>query len=181
MGFVAGEIDTCGRADAAIAMLAGAPGFAEQPLRTACAYWEALHNAPVLATRGGELAAVLYELGRYDEAAEWIQVASDSAGDDDLDAALTRKPVEAKLLARQGDAASGERLARETVSLAERTDALNRHADALLALAEVLELTGPEGAGREQVLQALGLYERKGNVAAARLAQRRLPTAGAAP
>jgi hypothetical protein len=67
------------------------------------------------------------------------------------------------------------------VSLVERTDALNRHADALVALAEVLELAGSEDEGREYLKQALALYERKGNVAAARLARLRLPIAGVAP
>jgi predicted Zn-dependent protease len=67
------------------------------------------------------------------------------------------------------------------VSLAERTDALNRHADALVALAEVLELAGSEDEARGFLNEALALYERKGNVAAARRARRRLPIAGVAP
>ena len=47
--------------------------------------------------------------GSYDEASEWIRLARESAGGDDLDAALTRKPIEAKLLARQGSLEKAER------------------------------------------------------------------------
>jgi DNA-binding SARP family transcriptional activator len=179
LGLTAGVVDNCGRATAAIELLAGRPELAERSLREVCAFWQELHNAPVLATRAAELAGVLYEQGRYDEAGEWVRVASESAGDDDLDAALTTQPVEAKLLARLGDTRNAERLARATVSLVERTDALNRQADALLALAEILELAGSEDEGRESLNQALALYERKGNVAAGAHA-RRLPMAGLA-
>jgi DNA-binding SARP family transcriptional activator len=175
LGLMSGVVDDCGRIMGAIELLAGCPVVAEGSLREACASLEELHNTPVLATRAAELAAALYEQGRYDEAAEWVRVASESAGDDDLDAALTRQPVEAKLLARLGDARGAERLARATVNLVERTDALNRHADALLALAEILDLAGSEDEGGECMKRALTLYERKGNVAGARLARERLP------
>ena len=47
-----------------------------------------------------------------------------------------------KLLARRGELEEGERLAREAVALAEETDMLNVHGDALLDLAEVLALAG---------------------------------------
>jgi hypothetical protein len=62
------------------------------------------------------------------------------------------------------------------VELAERTDALNRRAEALLALTEVLASAGAEE-GPEHLQHALALYERKGNLAAAR----RLQVAGVAP
>jgi DNA-binding SARP family transcriptional activator len=181
LGLVAAVVDNCGRASGAIELLAGSPEAAERSLRDACASVQERHETPVLATRAAELAAPLYEQGRYEEAAEWVRLARESAGDDDLDAALTRQPIEAKLLARLGDPQAAERLASATVRLAERTDALNRHAEALLALAEALDLAGSEDEAREYVKQALALYERKGNVAAARLARRRLPIAGVAP
>jgi tetratricopeptide (TPR) repeat protein len=120
-----------------------------------------------LATWGAELAGVLYEARHYDEAVEWLRVAGDSAGDDDLDAMLARQPVEAKMLARHGRIDEAERLARTTVDLAARTDALNRCAESLLALADVLELAGSDGESRDCVEQALRLYKQKGNVAAA--------------
>jgi phage shock protein A len=58
-------------------------------------------------------------------------------------------------------------VARATLDLAGRTDALNRRAESLLALAEVLEQAGDEQEAQQHVATALGLYEQKGNVAAA--------------
>ena len=42
-----------------------------------------------------------------------------------------------------------------------QTDALNRHAEALLALAEILERVGSKGEADDLVNQALALYDRK--------------------
>ncbi len=67
-----------------------------------------------------------------------------------------------KLLARRGEFQEGERLAREAVALAEETDMLNAHADALIDLAEVLALAGQDA--RAELGQALALYEGKGNL-----------------
>jgi tetratricopeptide (TPR) repeat protein len=180
LGLKAGVVDVCGRTTGAIELLANRPDVAERSLRDACALLQERHETAVLATRAAELAATLCEQGRYDEAAEWVRVASENAGEDDLDAALTRQPVEAKLLARRGEAGAAEQLARATVKLAERTDALNRHAEALLALTEVLASTGSDESPAH-LQHALALYERKGNLAAARLAARRMQVAGAAP
>jgi DNA-binding SARP family transcriptional activator len=160
-------VDSCGRASAAIELAAGFPDIAEQSLRDACTFLQETHQTSVLATRGAELANALYEQGRYDEASEWVRIAREDAGQDDLDAALTRQPVEAKVHARQGRIDEAERVARATVDLAGRTDALNRRAESLLALAEVLELAGDEQEAQQHVATALGLYEQKGNVAAA--------------
>jgi tetratricopeptide (TPR) repeat protein len=134
----------------------------------------------VLATRAAELAAALYDLGRYDEAYEWIRVARESAGDDDLDAALTRNPIEAKLLVRQGKLDKAQVLARGTLELVSETDELNRHAEALLALAEILEHAGSKREAENLINQALSLYDKKENAAAAARVRRGLPTATAA-
>jgi hypothetical protein len=84
--------------------------------------------------------------------------------------------VEAKVLARQGHLAEAERLARATLGLVEQTDALSRHADALLALAEVLELGGSQQEAEAAVNEALVLYDKKGSPAAAARVRARLPT-----
>jgi hypothetical protein len=96
-----------------------------------------------------------------------MRLSRDSVGEDDLDAILTRQPVEAMLAARQGRINEGERLAHSTVELAQKTDSPAFRAASLLALAEVLELAGALENGRDHVDAALALYEQKGNVAAA--------------
>jgi hypothetical protein len=64
------------------------------------------------------------------------------------------------VLARLGRRAEAEPVARSAVALAETTDFLNVHADALRDLAEVL---GPAG-GADAAAEARDLYARKGNV-----------------
>jgi hypothetical protein len=74
------------------------------------------------------------------------------------------RQVRGKVLARRGELQEGERLVREAVALAEETDMLNSHADALIDLAEVLALAGQDP--RAELDRALALYERKGSDAA---------------
>jgi DNA-binding SARP family transcriptional activator len=174
LGLTTAAVDQCGRAVAMIELLAGMPEVAERELRKACALLQEQHQTAVLATRAAELAVALYDQGRYDEAAEWSHLARESAGGDDLDAALTRQPVEAKLLARQGELGEAERLGCATLELVSRTDALNRHAEALLALGEILERAGSKLEAEERITQALALYDTKGNEAAAARLRRRL-------
>ena len=179
LGLRTAAVDTCGRAIAAIELAEGFPDRAERSLRAACALLQEIQWSSVLATRAAELANALYEQGRYGEASEWLGVARECAGEDDLDATLTRQPVEAKVRARQEDFAEAERLAREAVDLAAGTDALNRRAESLLALAEVLELAGAQLEAAERRADALALYGLKGNVAAAaRVRKREEPSAG---
>jgi DNA-binding SARP family transcriptional activator len=159
--------DTCPRAAAAIELAAGDPESAERSLREACTYLQERKELPVLATRAAELANVLYVARRYDDAAAWARIARDSAGADDLDAALTRHPVEAMLCAREGHLDDADKMARATVELAMTTDSPIWRAEALLALAEVLELAGAAAKAREHIDAALALYAQKGNTAAA--------------
>ena len=75
--------------------------------------------------------------------------------------------VRAKLLARRGDVEAAERLAREATSRAARTDFLDLRAHAVADLAEVLRLAGRSEESAAAVQEAIRLYERKGNTAAA--------------
>jgi hypothetical protein len=62
---------------------------------------------------------------------------------------------------------AGERLAREAVAIAEGTDFLTMHGDALVSQAIVAQLAGRRGEAQPLVDRALELYAAKGNVAAA--------------
>ena len=68
------------------------------------------------------------------------------------------------MLARRGAHPEAEALAREAVALVEPTDALTDRGDALLALAEILELRGDRPAAATAAREALALYDRKGAV-----------------
>ena len=68
------------------------------------------------------------------------------------------------MLARRGETERGEALAREAVSLLERTDMLDEQADALLDLARVLDLAGRRDETTAVLADAIDRYERKQNL-----------------
>jgi len=155
--------DSYGRVAGAIEVLAGQLDAAEQVLRESCRLLEESGLTSTFASRAGELAAVLYARGSYDEARAWTMTAEDAASVDDLDARLAWQPVRAKLLARTGDRERAQSLALGAVELAERTDALNLRARVRLDLAEVLRLAGQEREAAAAVDRARSEYEQKGN------------------
>ena len=77
------------------------------------------------------------------------------------------RSVRAKVLAGRVHAAEAEELAREAVRLIRTTDAPVMQADALLDLAEVLHRSARPEEARAVAAEAKGLYELKGNTAAA--------------
>jgi len=170
LGLTSAAGDDCSRVLGFIELLAGAPGLAEEHFRRSCEMLRDRHQTQVLATRAGELAAAFYAEGRYDEAASWVALAEETAGRDDLDAALAWQPVAAMLTARRGATEKAERRIRD-VMLDTPDGALTHRAATFLALAEILQLAGRS---RESVIAmetALALFEQKGNVAGASLAR----------
>ena len=75
--------------------------------------------------------------------------------------------MQAKLLAQRGDFENAERLAREAIELAARTDFLEVHARALDDFAEVLRLAGRPQESLAELEHAIRLHEQKGNVVSA--------------
>jgi hypothetical protein len=73
-----------------------------------------------------------------------------------------------------GRVETAEALAREAVALAEQTDLVNFHADALADLAHVVELAERPAEARAILDDALDLYEQKGNVVSASRIQARM-------
>jgi tetratricopeptide (TPR) repeat protein len=119
------------------------------------------------------LAEVLHLLGRDQEALRFTEEVEATAWVDIPEQFLWRK-ARAKVLAAQGDVEQAERLAREAVALAARTDHLEEHADALMTLAEVLRRAGRAAEATPALEEALRLYERKGNTVLAARAREAL-------
>ena len=84
------------------------------------------------------------------------------------------RQVRAKVLARRGEHAEAEQLAREAVAIGDGTDALNWQGDAYADLAEVLLLSGKPDEAAAALEQALDRYERKENLVMARRIRDRL-------
>jgi tetratricopeptide (TPR) repeat protein len=171
LGLHGAEKDDCERMLGFVSLLAGDPAAGAEHLRRACLGIREHGQAQVLATRAGELANALYANARFDEAEEWVRVAQDCAGDDDLDAALAWTPVAARLDARRGAPTQGRDRLHELLRVTP-PDALHHRAEALHALSEVLRLSGCTEEAGEALATAVELYERKGNVAAVHLLQR---------
>jgi len=118
---------------------------------------------PFRATSAAWLARALVELGRDDEALELTHESEELTSEDDITAQVPWRGARAKILARRGATEEAERIAREGVAIAERTDWLNLRGHALMDLAEVLRLMGRADEARENVQQAAQLFEQKGN------------------
>ena len=166
-----------------VEMLAGDPAAAERDLRRDFDALTDMGEAYLLSTIAGELARAVYAQGRVGEAEELSRIAEQFSAADDVTSQALWRSVRAKALALRGDSDSALELAGEAVALLRATDALVRQADALVDEAEVLGLLGRGGAARERLHEAIRLFERKGNVAAAeqaRSALRLLPATAAA-
>jgi hypothetical protein len=74
---------------------------------------------------------------------------------------------EAELAAHAGAIAAGERLARRSVEVADSIDAPNVGASAYVSASRVLALAGLGQEAETARATAVGLYQAKGNVAAA--------------
>jgi len=157
-----------------VEMHAGDPVAGERALRRSCELLEQMGERSYLSTHAGWLGQALWALGRYDEAEDWAEKARALGASDDVITQMLWRQVCAKVFAHRSDLEEAERLAREAVALAEETDQLNSHGDALVDLAEVLELARRRDEAAADVEKALTLYERKGDVVMAERARTRL-------
>jgi len=149
-----------------IHLLAGDVPLAEATFRKLCEELEEMRGYSHLASRAGDLAEVLYALGRFDEAYEWTELAETHSAADDVDAQIRWMPVRAKMDARRGAVEGAMTRAHDAVRLAQTTDALNCHAKTLLDFGEVMLLADRADDARTAFTTALDLYAEKGNLVA---------------
>jgi ATP/maltotriose-dependent transcriptional regulator MalT len=159
---------------AEIAMLAGDHEAAVHYLRRSCESLEARGMRNVLSSTAPQLGRALCALGRSDEAAPLAQLGRQLAAEHDVWAQMLWRQAQALVDAASGKHAEAERLAREAVAIAERTDGLNLQGDPLCDLAEVLAAVGRTDEAAATLEQALERYERKQNVPMAERVRARL-------
>jgi class 3 adenylate cyclase/tetratricopeptide (TPR) repeat protein len=155
---------TTGHSAVDVELLAGDPAAAAELGERGCRLFEELGEQSYLSTAAGKLAQALYALDRLEEADAWAGRAAELGASDDAITQMLSGQVRAKVLARRGEHAEAERLAREAVALAGQTDYLNAQGDAYADLAEVLSLAGRPQEAAEAREQALARFERKGNI-----------------
>jgi predicted ATPase len=152
---------------ARIELLAGDLRTAEDELRRAERTLTALGERYFLPSVTVLLAHVVYAQGRADEADDISRRAEQLADADDVESQVAWRSVRAKVLAGRDQADEAERLARDAVRLVRTTDSPCMQADALLDLAEVLRRSVRLEEARAAAAEAVGLYEVKGDTAAA--------------
>jgi class 3 adenylate cyclase len=135
---------------------------------------EELGDPGFLSNAAGTLALAIYALDRLDEADAWARRAEELGSSDDADKEMLWRRVRAKVLARHGEHADGERLALEAVAICDETDRLDAQGDVYADLAEVLLLADRAEGAAAALEQALERYERKGNLVSTRRVRARL-------
>jgi class 3 adenylate cyclase/tetratricopeptide (TPR) repeat protein len=163
---------------ALVAMLADDPGEAERCLRADYERLERIGETGFLSTTAALLARAVEAQERPEEAYALTEVAERTGAEDDLATQTWWRSARARILAATGRAAEAERLARDSVAIAEQTDWPNCQADAVVDLAFALGRAGRSDEATGELVRALGLYERKGNLvgAAKTRGQLALPT-----
>jgi tetratricopeptide (TPR) repeat protein len=147
-----------------IETLAGNLEAAEREIRHGCELWEAAGERAYLSTFAGGLAKTLAALGRLDEAEEWAGRSAGLGACDDVATQMLWREAQANVHALRGEPAEAERLAREAVSLTGSTDDAIFGPDTWVTLGEVLALGGKTDEAAAALEEALGRYERKGNL-----------------
>jgi class 3 adenylate cyclase/tetratricopeptide (TPR) repeat protein len=158
-----------------VAMLAGDLSMAETELRRGFDILERIGDIGHRVSLAADLSLVLLESeGREREILEIADASEPFVIEDDVDAQVRWKAARGRALARLGDAAEGNRLARESVARAWRTDYCELRGLSQVALAEVLRLSGRSEEAAEALEKAVAVYQAKGNVVLAAATGRRL-------
>jgi tetratricopeptide (TPR) repeat protein len=147
-----------------IELLAGDAEAAERELRKGFEILSAAGARGPLAPQAAMLAsALLAQGGRGEEAAELLALAEDGLSSEDLPSQIVVSVVRSHAATHAGDAEVARASALTAIDVAQRTDALNLTAEAYAALAS----SGRLDEAATALDQALDLYRRKGNTAAA--------------
>ena len=166
------------REAADVETLAHDPQAAEAILRPALGRYEEIGEQAAYSTHAGFLAHVLYDQGRFDEAAAFVTRCQETAPADDLMSQELWRSALARIAAREGDDATALQLAEDALALLAATDWLIDRADRFADLAEVHALAGRAAEAGAALDQADDLYRRKGSVAGLNLTRARRAALG---
>jgi class 3 adenylate cyclase/tetratricopeptide (TPR) repeat protein len=146
-----------------VELLAGDAERALEAGRAGIDHLERAGETGWLSTLLGYTAEALYRLGRDDEAWELTVQAEEAGAEDDVMTLMLVRQLRGKLLARRGEFADAERLAREAVALSRGEEDPLHHADSLFDLGLVLVAAGKGEDALEALAGARSSYDRKGN------------------
>ena len=136
VGFMRANVEVfgCGRVEA----MTGDLQAAERTTRAVAGRAAEIADHWFYVLASNDLARVVCDLGRPAESLEILEESEQHAAPPDIEVVVKRVTTRALALARLGQLEEAETVAREAVALVSKTDFLGYHAEALLALAEVL-------------------------------------------
>jgi class 3 adenylate cyclase len=146
-----------------VGMVAGDLEQAGREAEVGIAIQQEIGETGVLSTLAAMLAETRVRQGRLDEAEEASRMSEETASVDDVTSQIMWRAARGQVHARRGDVESGERLAREAVDIAEKTDFTYLQAASLEALAVVLSLAGRPTDARVALEAARERYGAKGD------------------
>ena len=158
----------------ALEVIAGDFEAAEVAFRSGCEVLTELGEKGTLSTMAGNLARVLLELDRFDEALGFARIADELGASDDRWTQVLWRGVRGRLLAQAGDLEEGLRLSEGALAMTEGTDAAELKGTAWTDLGEVYELAGRRDDARQAIGRGLEMYEQKGNLPVAERIRARL-------
>jgi tetratricopeptide (TPR) repeat protein len=154
------------RRAAEVEIMAGDLAAGERELRVALELGSDMGERDQISQIAASLSRVLSVRGAAEEAARLASVSADHAPAQSVVAQALWRAATARVLANRKDSQEAERLAREAIQLLP-LEMLNLGAELRVDLAEVLLATGQRDAARKAISEAIYLYGRKGNRAAA--------------
>jgi predicted ATPase len=154
-------------AEGLVELLAGQPAAAEAALRAGYEGLEQMHGHGPLANVAAMLARALILQGKDEEAERLTRICEEITATSQADTQTRWRALRATILARRGELAAAEDLAREAVTWAESCEQPDTQAEALADLAGVLRRAGKDAEAAEILDRAGSLYEDKGNLVAA--------------
>jgi tetratricopeptide (TPR) repeat protein len=155
---------------------AGDPVAGEREFRYALDLAQQMGDRGRMTNLASGLAEALLDQGRVDDAAEFADLARDTAPPEDASGQGWWRMVTAQVLARRGDVDEAVELAEESTAILEGTEELLTLPELVLRQAEVLRLAGRTDEANAALERAIEVSERKGALVEARRARELLAT-----
>jgi tetratricopeptide (TPR) repeat protein len=138
--------------------------MAEREVRADYDFLVGIGETYYLSTMAALLSRVVRDQGRDDEALVLSKIAEEATSPDDIESQALWRSIRAPIVARAGNMALAEELARTALDYLRPTNMPSLQADALIELASVLKLAGRTGECRQIIDEAFALYSAKGNI-----------------
>jgi tetratricopeptide (TPR) repeat protein len=145
-----------------IESLAGDPATAERFTRREYSVLESLADEGHLSTSAANLAMILCDLGRLDEAELLADAGMDLAAEDDLASQAVGRTALSLVRSARGRHDEAIRLAREAVEMLAEAESPNQRGHAWITLARALRVADREPEAMEAAEAALTFFELKG-------------------